>query len=373
MIAGTIIPRSDTLVYVQSFKNAISLEISSDVQFEPLYQVYEHCLNILTGNNERLFLLLTALIFNILSVIGISKICLNLNQSNISYIIISIYFSLVQPYMGLPIFLLRSSLSLSIMLLAISFYKHKQIIFYSLGIISVFIHYGSITILSLLIFQDFSTQFRQIKIPTGLLSFFRKFILIICLSCFLLTIFQPDMIASRLLDFIMIFGRSGLIGSNKAEWFLDKENDTFIKIFSPIFFLQTGLGLLCSLKLNKNVYLEANERKYLTSIRFLGMAQIITIMTTLPLSLLPLRLGLFHFLYYPLWLINIPFLAISQKIKYRKYLILSATFFMLYLTFYTIPTKQSRDYSDSKINADIVVLEGKPLNYKLIQLIEYYL
>ncbi len=374
LIGATIIPRSDTLVYVESFKNAISFEISSDVQFEPLYQVYEHFLNILTGNNEKLFLLLTALIFNILSVIGILRICMNLNQPNISYIIISIYFSLVQPSMGLPLFLLRSSLSLSIMLVAISFYKHKQIIFYVLGIISIFIHYGNIPIFSLLIFQDFSTRFSQINISSRLLSFLKKSLLIICLLCFLLTIFNPAFITSSLLNLIMIFGQSGLLGSNKAEWFLGKENDIFINIFNPIFFLQIGSGLLCSLKLNKDLSLEANERKYLASIRFIGIAQIITIMITLPLSLLPVRLGLFHFLYFPLWLVNIPFLTISNKFKkYRKYLILSATIFVLYFTFYSIPIRQFQDYRDSKINADIVVLEGKPLNYKLIQLIEYYL
>ncbi|MFN7414952.1 MAG: EpsG family protein [Dolichospermum sp.] len=376
LIGATIIPRSDTLVYVESFKNSSSFEISSDVQFEPLYQVYEHFLNILTGNNEKLFLLLTALIFNILSVIGISRICMNLNQPNISYIIISIYFSLVQPSMGLPLFLLRSSLSLSIMLVAISFYKHKQIIFYALGIISIFIHYGSIPIFSLLIFHNFWLQFSQddISLSSKLISRLKQLSLIICLLCFLLTVFYPDLITSRLLNLIVIFGQSGVLASNKAEWFVGKKNDLFINIFNPIFFLQIGSGLLCSLKLNKDLSLEANERKYLASIRFIGIFQIITIMTTLPLSLLPVRLGLFHFLYFPLWLVNIPFLPISNNYKkYRKYLILSAAIFVIYFTFYSVPIRQFQDYRDSKINADIVVLEGKPLNYKLIQLIEYYL
>jgi hypothetical protein len=97
-------------------------------------------------------------------------------------------------------------------------------------------------------------------------------------------------------------------------------------------------------------------------------------MITLPVSLLPLRLGLFYFLYFPLWLLNISFLSISKKINnYRKYLILFAILFVLNFTLNTIPKIQARDYSDSKTNADIVVLEGKPLDYNLIQLIEYFL
>jgi hypothetical protein len=184
LIAATIIPRSDTLVYVESFRNAVSSEINFNSPFEPLYQIYEHWLNILTGNNEKLFLLLTALIFNILSIVGISRICKNLSQPNTSYIIISIYFSLVQPAMGLPLFLLRSCLSLAIMLVSISFYKQKQIVFYLLGIISIFIHYGSITIFCILIFQDFwlRFRFRQDKIFLKLLSRTREIIVIIYLS-----------------------------------------------------------------------------------------------------------------------------------------------------------------------------------------------
>jgi hypothetical protein len=378
LIAATIIPRSDTLVYVESFRNAVSSEINFNSPFEPLYQIYEHWLNILTGNNEKLFLLLTALIFNILSIVGISRICKNLSQPNTSYIIISIYFSLVQPAMGLPLFLLRSCLSLAIMLVSISFYKQKQIVFYLLGIISIFIHYGSITIFCILIFQDFwlRFRFRQDKIFLKLLSRTREIIVIICLSCFLLTIFNPNLIISIILNLINIFAQSELLGSNKAEYFTNAnvQTNTFINTFSLTFLMQIGIGILCIAKLRKDLSLDVNQHKYLTSLRFFGICQILIIMITLPVSVLPLRSGLFYFLYFPLWLLNIPFLSISKKINnYRKYLILFAILFVLNFTLNTIPKIQARDYSDSKANADIVVLEGKPLDYNLIQLIEYFL
>ena len=374
LIAATIIPTSDTLVYLESFKNAVSSSIDFNAQFEPGYQIYEYLLNILTGNNEKLFLLLTSLIFNILSIIGISRICMNLIQPNMFYIVISVYFSLVQPAMGLSLFLLRSSLSLAIMLVSISFFKQKKIVFYGLGIISISIHYGSIPIFCILIFQDFWMLFRQNKIFLKLLSRAREITIIICLSCFLLTIFTPNLITPILFNLIGIFANSGLLGSNKAQWFINSDINIFIDFSSPLFLLQIGLSILCFLKLSKDLFLDVNQYKYLTSLRFIGIAQILTIMLTLPFSVLPLRLGLFYFLYFPLWLINIPFLSISKKINnYRKYLILFAMFFTLYLTLNIIPKKQTQDYSDSKVNADMVVLQGKPLDYNLIQLIKYFL
>jgi hypothetical protein len=376
LIAATIIPRSDTLAYVESFKNAVSMAIDFDSPFEPGYQIYEYWLNILTGNNEKLFLLLTALIFNILSIIGISRICINLNQPNMSYIVICIYFSLVQPTMGLPLFLLRSSLSLAIMLLSISFFKQKQIVFYVLSIISITIHYGSIVIFCILIYNDIWPLFRlnKNKIILKLLSRTREIIIVLLLSSFLLSIFNPDVINSILSNFINIFAKSGLLGSNKAEWFINsRSNDLFINIFSPVFLVQIGLGMLCLLKLSKDLFTDVNQYRYLTYLRFIGISQLITIMMTLPFSILPLRLGLFYFLYFPLWLINIPFLSISKKISdYRKYLILFSMFLTLYLTLNIIPKKQTQDYSDSKVNADMVVLEGNLLDYKLIPLIEYF-
>ncbi|MBD1211370.1 MAG: EpsG family protein [Dolichospermum circinale Clear-D4] len=380
LIAATIIPRSDTLVYVESFKNAVSMAIDFYSPFEPGYQIYEYLLNILTGKNEKLFLLLTALIFNIFSIIGISRICLNLNQPNMSYIVICIYFSLVQPSMGLPLFLIRSNLSLAIMLLSISFFKQKQIVSYLLAIISITIHYGTIIILCVLIHNELWPLFRRNKIILRLFSRTREIIIIICLSCFLLTIFNPDVINSILSSLINIFGQSGLLGSNKLQWFIinSSGNDTYINIFSPLFIFQIGIGMLCFLNLNKDLFTDVNQYQYLISLRAIGIAQILTIMITLPFSLLPVRLGLFYFLYFPLWVINIPFLSISKKIsnyrnKYRKYLILFSMFLVLYLTLNILPKKQNQDYSDSKVNADLVVLEGKPLDYKLIPLIEYFL
>ena len=350
------------------------MAIDFDSPFEPGYQIYEYWLNILTGNNEKLFLLLTALIFNILSIIGISRICTNLNQQNISYIVIYIYFGFAQTKMGLPLFLLRSCLSLAIMLLSISFYKHKQIVFYVLAIISISIHYSSILIFCVLKYADFWSLFRRNKIILKLSSRKRKVIIIICLSCFLLSIFNPNVINSILSDFINIFSKTELLGSNKAEWFNSNDNNPFINVFSSLFLLQTGISMLCFLNLSKNLLLDVNQYKYLTALRYIGIAQIMAIMITLPFSVLPLRLGLFHFLYFPLWLINIPFLSIPKKIyNYRKYLILLSMILILFFTLNITLKEQAKDYSDSKVNADIVVLEGKPLDYKLIQLIEYFL
>jgi hypothetical protein len=370
LIAATIIPRSDTLAYVESFKNTVSMA-DFNSPFEPGYQIYEYWLNILTGNNEKLFLLLTALIFNVLSIIGISRICINLSQPNMLYIVISIYFSVVQPTMGLPLFLLRSSLSLAIMLLSISFYKQKQIVFYVLAIISITIHYGSILTFCILIHNDIWLLFRRNKTILKLFSRTREIIIIICLSCLLLTIFNPYVINAILSNFINIFAKSGLLASNKAEWFItSSSNDSFINIFSLLFLVQIGPSMLCFLNLSEDLLTDVNQYRYLTSLRAIGIGLLLTIMMTLPFSLLPLRLGLFYFLYFPLWLINIPFLSISKKISnYRKYLILFSIFLTLYFTLNIIPKKQTQDQSDS----DIVVLEGKPLDYKLIPLIEYFL
>jgi hypothetical protein len=192
----------------------------------------------------------------------------------------------------------------------------------------------------------------------------------------LLTIFNPNLIISIILNLINIFAQSELLGSNKAEYFTNAnvQTNTFINTFSLTFLMQIGIGILCIAKLRKDLSLDVNQHKYLTSLRFFGISQILIIMITLPVSILPLRLGLFYFLYFPLWLLNIPFLSISKKINnYRKYLILFAILFVLNFTLNTIPKIQARDYSDSKTNADIVVLEGKPLDYNLIQLIEYFL
>ena len=177
------------------------------------------------------------------------------------------------------------------------------------------------------------------------------------------------------LNLIYIFSESGLLASNKAEWFItSNDNNAFINIFSPFFLLQIGIGMLCLLNLSKHLSLDVNQYRYLTSLRYVGIAQIMAIMITLPFSILPVRLGLFHFLYFPLWLINIPFLSIPKKVyNYRKYLILFSMLLILFLTLYTTFKRLTQDYSDSKVNADIVVLEGKSLDYKLITLIEYFL
>jgi hypothetical protein len=392
LIAATIIPTSDTLVYVESFRNALySFDITKiqlNDSFEPLYQIYEYCIGIFIGDNEKLFLLITALIFNIFSTIAILRICIRLNETRLVGIIFVLYHSLVTPALGMPLFLLRSSLSLSILILGISFYKQKTILCYLLGIVSFFIHYSSGTILIITIIIFVFNYLIQNKI-----NIFNKFFdlsnckkdrvfIMILIAAILSVTFMPQVINSVLGNYIGFFSDSGTIGSNKASYFTQQADiEMFIQINNPLVIINILLTFLCFLKLRKDVFLKLlqtdEERKkiynLLEILRFFGKILMIVMVFTLPFGLLPYRLCFFNFLYFPLWLINIPFISMPIISKnYSRYFLIFSLISVLVFIFYRIPKIQDgNDSSASTMN--VVVLNGEPLNYNLNQVIEYFL
>ncbi|MEA5618353.1 hypothetical protein VB711_10965 [Cronbergia sp. UHCC 0137] len=387
LICATITPQSDTEVYIVSFKTALdtinSYRISLNSGHEPLYQVYEYFLRFIIGDHEKIFLLITALLFNIFSTLGLLNIFSRIKKFKLGCIAISIYNSLVAPYLGVPLFLLASSLSLSIMILAISFYKRRRIIYHILSLISIFIHYGSISIWILFTFRDFFRKmmnkitYNNIFIKQKLLN---KLYLLILLLLLLVATIIPQAMVLFIYQLANTFYTSGLFASGKLLVFINKDSDSienFISFSSPVFLTQIALSCLCFWQIKKDTIInDSNDdtklHEFLEILRLLGKLQITLIIMTLPFSFLPYRLALFNFLYFPLWLINIPFISISnsKEIKnYSKYMILLALISLLAFSFYRIPKIQNSDINDTR---GLVVLDKRPLDYNLVKLIEYF-
>ena len=81
-ISAIIVPYSGTQVYLNSFIQIRSfdftqLKLDND-GFEPLDKVYEYVLSIFIGNNQKIFLLCTALISNLIPTLATLKICTTL-------------------------------------------------------------------------------------------------------------------------------------------------------------------------------------------------------------------------------------------------------------------------------------------------------
>lgn len=389
LIGATITPYSDTINYIESFRASLSSFDISNLNLkggvEPLYQIYEYCLAVLIGDNEKLFLLVNAFIFNIISTIAILRICVRLNQSDLAYIIISIYYALVAHAMGVPLFLIRSCLSLSVLLLGISFYKQNNIVYYLLAITATFLHYYSGLFIAILIFKDFLPRSKKNNKFTLLFNntYSRISFLIILLLIIVMNQVNPDFSISILSGFVLLFSQSGSLGSEKATIF--SENQTgitnFVDLYNPVFLLQIALSLLCFLEIREDLLYPDKDNyqhtilfenlEYLQCLRMIGKFQLIAIITTLPFSILPYRLGLFNFLYFPLWSLNIPFLSLSKQFRlYKRYLLILAFISVFSFTFYRIPKIQKPD-NIGKIEA-VIVLNGEPLNYNLIKLIEYF-
>lgn len=386
LISATIVPFGDTQVYIDSFKNIHLFDFTQlkldNNGFEPLYKIYEYFLSIFIDDNQGLFLLTTALIFNLLSTIAIIRICLRLNQTQLGCIILTVYYSLVPPCLGVPLFLLRSSLSLSILFVGISYYEQKNAIFYLLGTISIFIHSSSFLIFSAIIFQRMLSSLNKIienigykKITSLSKTLSLRISLIILFIGFFLVAATPNLLIALLQNFLTGFGGNGELASNKSKSFLETSTENFVDFTNPVFLIQVLFSLLCFLKLRDGLLIRenidnTNNQKLsnlLESLRLVGRLQIIMIFFTGPFNFLPYRLGFFNFLYFPVWLINVPYLSFIQirlrLKKYSKYLIIFALISVLTYTFYWMPKRQDGNY-------DIVVLEGKPLSYSLTQVIE---
>ncbi len=384
-IAATIIPVSDTIVYINSFQSIqlfdfSELKLDND-GLEPFYKFYEYGLSLFIGDNPNLFLLASGLITNGIITIAILRICDRLDQLKLVGIIFTVYYSLVAPLLGAPLFLLRSNLSLSILLLAISFYNEIPILFYVFGIISIFLHYSSLLIFSVLILLSCLSYFIKNTAVLNNPGFSkllneasRKISLILLLIGFVLSTLSPDVVISTLQGSLASFGEGGNAASGKAKSFLDAKDEKFIDFQNPVFLIHITLTLLCFLKLQENLLTAPHAYQkdflkritFLESLRVVGRVLLIIIIFTAPLNVLPYRTGFFNFLYFPLWLINVPFLPIKSVKNLSKYLILFALLSVFSYTFYWMPKREGGEYF-------IVVLEGKPLRYNLPQVIEQFL
>ncbi len=318
------------------------------------------------------------MIFNLVSTFGILKICLRLNQTKLSCIIFAVLYSLASPALGSAIFVLRSSLSLSIMLLAVSFYKQRQIYFYVFGIASIFIHYGSLLLFAPLLIYHYWSHFK-IAIGTNKKTFFIELIelllsklsLLILIITFLTLFVMPSLVQSVLQNFISSWIESGLFASRGEALMVTGDNKA-VDLSNISMLTQVAISSLCFFKLRDDLLLrsdmdETSSRNLLDLLRFIGRWLIIVIILTAPFDALPYRFGFFNFLYFPLWLIIVPFLSLGLIVKkYSKnLLILFSVVCVFACTFYWTPKREG-------IISNIVVLEGKALSYNLPKVIEYF-
>jgi hypothetical protein len=384
LICATITPQSDTQVYIESFKTALdpinTYRTKLNNGNEPFYQLYEYFLRFLIGDNENGFLLITTVLFNIFSTLGFLNIFSRIKEFKLGCIAISLYNSLVAPYLGVPLFLLASSLSLSIMIMAIGFYQRRKIIYHTLALISIFIHYGTIPIWILFTFRD---NFKKMMKTFTYHSIFIKQKILnrvyVGSLVFLLlaSIAIPESMIAVIQGLVNNYYYSGFFGSSKLLYFTNKDSiESFISFSSPVFLTQIALTCLCFWPIKKDTIPGDNnhnlkQHEFLETLSLLGKLQITLIFATLPFSFLSYRLALFNFLYFPLWLVNIPFISIlNSKIRnYSKYMLLLALISLLAFSFYRIPKIQRTDINDVK---GIVVLDKRPLDYNLLKLIQYF-
>jgi hypothetical protein len=387
LIAATITPISDTVIYLNSFESIDhfdfrNLSLDND-GFEPLYKVYELILSNIIGYKPSLFLLTTALLINTLATTAILRICIRLNQYRITCLILAVCYSLVAPAFGMPLFLLRSSLSLAILFLGISFYGELPLLFYSLGTVSIFIHFSSLLVFALIILHKYClilsikiSELSKKLFHTSIIKVnFSKVFFLIFVAIFFVTLFAPSLSAPILLAFLSDFGDSENASSGKAKHFVTQGDENTTDFANPVFIIQVVVTLLCFLKL-KNNCVSSHEQAdlktsrnldFLSSLMFVGKTLITFIVLTAPLNDLPYRLGFFNFMYFPLWLINVPFTFLGKQIKnYSKYLVLFTLVSVLAYSFYWVPKREGGDYYA------VVVLESKPLQYDLVKVVEHF-
>jgi hypothetical protein len=383
LIAATITPIADTAIYLKSFQSIGSfdfryLALDND-GLEPLYKVYELILSIFIGDNSNLFLLTTALIINFLATTAILRIGIQLNQYRLPCLILAVCYSLVAPALGMPLFLLRSSLSLAILFLGISFYNDSFLLFCLLGLISAFIHLSSSMIFGLVFFHKYWVVFgRKISQLSEsffftLIDSFSKTFFLIFIAALLTTLIAPGSTASILSIYLANFASSGNVASDKAKALLDAEHGDSINsidITNPVFIIQVLVSILCFLTVqndfDKNHSKSLKHLELLSALRLVGKFLITLIVLSAPQGLLTYRLGFFNFMYFPLWLINIPFTVIRKQINnYSKYLVLFSLASVLAYSLYWMPKRES-------VDAAVVVLDNKPLQSNLVQVIEYF-
>jgi hypothetical protein len=387
LIAATITPVSDTAVYIDSFERINSFDFGTlaldNDGFEPLYKIYELILSVFIGDNPSFFLLTTALIINSLATTAILRIGIRLNQYRLTCLILAICYSLAAPALGVPLFLLRSSLSLAILFLAISFYDEVPILFYLLSTVAIFIHFYSFLIFGILIFHKYlvilgmkiAEPLKRIFYISISETFFSRIFLLIFAIGLLVAAVSPRFTAPYLITFLSNLSSSDAMGSGKAKSFLVGSDENFVDFNNPVFIIQIAITLLCFLKLRTESIVSfkhsqsniTKNRHFLDSLRLIGRVLMTLVVFTGPLNFLPFRLGLFNFMYFPLWLINVPFSSLFKRVKnHSKYIASFALISVLIYSFYWIPKREEGKYI-------VEVLENKPLQYNLIQVVEYYL
>lgn len=379
-------PLADPSVYIRSFENIDSfdfreLALNND-GFEPLYKVYELLLSLFLGSNSKVFFLITALIINISSITAVLRICIRLGEYRLPYLIFTACYSLVAPALGVPMFLMRSGLSLSILFLGISFYSELPLLFYSLGLVSVFIHFSSFLIFGLIIFQGYGTALGEqlAKLSRKLFytsvsgTFFSKVFLLILIIAFFVTLFSPNLTAPILTAFLSDFESGENAAATKAKSFLTAGDEKFVDFKNPVVVIQIAITFLCFIKFKaeSEFFPQAKQRIFrknyglLAALRLIGRALISIIVITAPLNVLPFRLGFFNFMYFPLWFINLPFISLPPWAKnYSKYLVIFSLMAVIAYSFYWIPKREGGQYL-------VEVLENKPLKYNLVQVAQYY-
>lgn len=383
LIAATIIPVGDTIAYINSFQEIHLFDFSElsldNKGFEPFYKLYEYGLSLFIGDDPDLFLFISGLIINGAITIAILRICDRLDQIKLTPIIFTLYYSLVAPALASPLFLLRSNLSLAILLLAISFYKEISFFFYLFGIISIFTHYSSLLIFGMLVLLDFIPYIDKNFVRNESISIFfsqlsRKLPLLLLLAGFIVSLVSPSLVVFALQGLLTSFSDSGTAASGKAKSFLDGGEERFVDFRNPVFLIHVAVTLLCFLKLSNNLSTKSHayqsnivkQVNFLESLRLIGRILLVIIIGTSPLNVLPYRMGFFNFLYFPLWLVNLSFLSLKPVKKLSKYLIPFALMTVFAYTFYWMPKREGGEYF-------IVVLEGKPLRYTLPQVIAHFL
>jgi hypothetical protein len=396
LVSATITPVSDTQNYVDFFNDIRFFDFSElglTNEIEPLYTVYVYITYFITHGNERLFLLTTALIFNLLSAIAILRICGRLGHPEFAHLILTVYYSLVSPAFGQPLFLLRSSLSLAVLLFAMSFRYQSNAVFYILSTISIFIHFTSLLVFGIFTFWQqidvFNIRHRGMVAALGQQSQNKKtglkIHLLLLLFALLVVTTMPNLVLPVLQSILGNLANNDAIGGGKAKSFIDAGDANFLDFSNPVMILHLGMALLCFLNIRTHsrdlsqpsdlskprpsapfTLAERAAPDLLQALRATGRFLLTIIICTAPLNVLPLRLGLFEFLYFPLWLINIPFLLETRVKKLTAYLPAFSSFLVLVYSLYWVPKRGIDEYF-------IVVLNGKPFDHSLTQIIEYFL
>lgn len=390
LVAATINHWADTAVYLESYQEVIYKvsqgEFDLEGQFEPLFELYEYLSAVVIGDRNLIYLLVSSLIYNVLSAFAIFRICARLDQFNLAPFIFCLYYSLCTPQMGVPMFLMRQGIALALLLAGISYYKQRNRLCYLLCLASTAFHASSLFVLGAMLSWDIwlrlSHALENLREFLWLnRKYAQKLLLIFIIVILLLTSVGSGALMPVIGAVLQSYYESGLAGGIKAKSFLlSAEAGALLRITNPVFFTQVLITLTCFLKIRKDFRQAAtrddsikNQFSFLQAIRSIGKFQLLIIFLTFSFNALPLRLGFLSFMYFPIWLINLPFLEVSPKLirNQFRFLTVLALISTLLFSIYRIPKNQSAGEAGLRIS-DVVVLDGKPLSANIVQVTAYF-